>query len=267
LAAYLAKYIRRFLEVRIYPKTKLDPGIQHATSRVFGYIIIALGIYIGLETVGIDLSALTIFAGVVGIGVGFGLQNIANNFISGLIILVERPIKKGDFIEIGNVLGTVTEIRARSTIIRTRDNIDMIVPNSDFLSQIVVNWSHGNPITRLHVPIGVAYGSDTQRVKEVLSQIAANHHNVLRIPEPKVWFKGFGESSLDFELLAWTDKPDQIFTLKSDLNFAIDSAFRENHITIPFPQRDLHLRTSIPLETITSSPGNLLEKICDEPRT
>jgi small-conductance mechanosensitive channel len=177
------------------------------------------------------------------IGLGIGLQNIAKNFGSGLILVFERPIQVGDFIEVGDLHGTVERIGARITEIRTLDRVSIIVPNSRFLDSEVINWSHGNPISRLHLPLGVAYGSDPQHVRTVLIEAARSHPKVLASPDPSLLFKGFGDSSLDFELLVWTAEPDKQFLLKSDLYFLIYEVLNQNQIEIPFPQRDLHLRS------------------------
>ncbi len=189
------------------------------------------------------MSSLTILASALSIGLGIGLQNIAKNFGSGLILVFERPIQVGDFIEVGDLNGTVERIGARSTEIRTLDRVSIIVPNSRFLDSEVINWSHGNPISRLHLPLGVAYGSDPQQVRTVLIESASGHPKVLASPAPSLLFKGFGDSSLDFELLVWTAEPDKQFLLKSDLYFLIYEVLNQNQIEIPFPQRDLHLRS------------------------
>ena len=190
-----------------------------------------------------DLSGLTVVAGLLSVGIGFGLQNTASNFISGLILLFERPIKVGDWITVGEVSGDVREINLRSTTVITPDNISIIVPNSEFVSGRVVNWSHGERKIRVHIPVGVAYGSDVELVTRVLLEEAERHSGVMRTPAPKVWFTGFGDSSLNFELLAWIPEPTARPQVISDLNYAIDSAFRRNNVEIPFPQRDVHVRS------------------------
>jgi small-conductance mechanosensitive channel len=191
----------------------------------------------------VDLSGLTVVAGLLSVGIGFGLQNTASNFISGLILLFERPIKVGDWITVGEVSGDVREINLRSTTVITPDNISIIVPNSEFVSGRVVNWSHGERKIRVHIPVGVAYGSDVELVTRVLLEEAERHSGVMRTPAPKVWFTGFGDSSLNFELLAWIPEPTARPQVISDLNYAIDSAFRRNNVEIPFPQRDVHVRS------------------------
>ena len=244
LVLIVERFLRHFLISRILSRTKLDPPLRFAIGRFAGYLFIALGFILALNNVGINLSSLTVVAGAVGIGLGFGLQNIVNNFFSGLIILAERPVAIGDRIEVGGVAGLVTKINMRSTVVVTNDNITIIVPNSDFISHPVTNWSHGDPKVRLRLPVGVAYGSDVAKLKKVLIAVAMGHPSVLKDPEPGLYFIGFGESSLDFELGVWTlDMARNPHRFRSDLYFAIEEALRKNQIEIPFPQRDLHLRS------------------------
>ena len=185
-------------------------------------------------------------AGAVGIGIGFGLQSIANNFISGLVILFERPVKVGDRIQVGGVTGDVVRIGARATTVKTNDNIDIIVPNSEFISSQVINWSHSDREVRLHVPVGVSYSSNPEEVQKILLDVAAVQPGVLKSPAPEVLFTEFGDSSLNFELLVWTSefiaKPN---FLHSELNFAIRAKFKECGVEIPFPQRDVHVRSGL----------------------
>jgi len=203
-----------------------------------------IGIFIVLENTGIHLGALTVFAGAVGVGVGFGLQNIASNFISGLVILAERPITIGDRVEVAGVVGQVQQIRARSTVILTNDNIAMIVPNSKFIDSPVTNWTYSDPRVRFRVPIGVAYGSDVNKVREALIAAGRSNSHVLEDPAPSVFLNKFGESSIDFELVVWSSEMShRPSRFKSDLNFAIEEKLREAGIAIPFPQRDLHIRS------------------------
>ena len=179
--------------------------------------------------------------GILGVGFAFGLQNITSNFVSGIILLFERPVSVGDYIEVSNVVGRVVSINMRSTTIVTVDNITLIVPNSRFIEGIVTNWSVGDPKIRFTIPVGVAYGSDTELVRRILLEVANNHPAILKDPEPDVIFKEFADSSLNFELRAWLPSPlGRIMTI-SDLNYAIDKAFRENNINIPFKQVDVHV--------------------------
>ncbi len=203
-----------------------------------------IGVLVILGTAGIDLTTLNVLAGAVGIGVGFGLQTITNNFISGLIILFERPVKVGDRIQVGDVTGDVVRIGARATTIRTNDNIEIIVPNADFISSQVINWSHSDREVRLHIPVGVSYSSNPEEVRDILLEVAASHHGVLTHPPPDVVFMEFGDSSLNFDLRVWTsDYITKPKILRSDLNFAIRKEFRSRGVEIPFPQRDIHVRS------------------------
>jgi small-conductance mechanosensitive channel len=250
---------RRVLLKQILSKTPLDLGIQHAVATFTQYFVLVIGFMVGLPTVGIDLSALTFIAGAVGVGVGFGLQNVTNNFISGIIILFERPIKIGDRIEVGDVNGDVVHIAARSTTVRTNDNIAIIIPNSSFISSNVINWSHGDSKVRFRVPVGVAYSSDVRTVERLLLEVAKENENVLEDPPSRVVFKEFGESALRFELRVWSSRLlHRRGVLISQLNFAIFEKFKEHGIQIPYPQRDLHFKhdrdTSPTLKTLETSP-------------
>lgn len=223
--------------------TGAEPRLQEVITVLTQYVLTFLGLIVLLQIWGLDVGSLTILASVLGVGIGFGVQNIANNFISGIIITFERPIQIGDFVKVGDLLGTVERIGARSTEICTLDQVTIIVPNSRFLETEVINWSHGNPISRLRIPVGVAYGSDIDKVQTALLEAVKNHPEVLLQPPPQVWFQGFGESSLDFDLLVWTGEPKKQFKVKSDLNYRIEACLRHHTIEIPFPQRDLHLRS------------------------
>ncbi|MCI0624765.1 MAG: mechanosensitive ion channel [Acidobacteria bacterium] len=239
----LARTSRQVLLKQILSKTPLDLGIQHAVATFTQYMVLAFGFLVGLPTVGVNLSALSFLAGAVGVGVGFGLQNITNNFISGIIILFERPIKIGDRIEVGDVNGDVVHIAARSTTVRTNDNIAIIIPNSSFISSNVINWSHGDSKVRFRVPVQVAYDSDVRLVERLLLEVARDNENVLEDPPPRVIFKEFGDSALKFELRVWSSRLlHRRGVLISQLNFAIFEKFKEQSIQIPYPQRDLHLK-------------------------
>ena len=206
-------------------------------------MVIVLGLLVIVQTAGVDLSALTIIAGALGIGVGLGLQNITNNFLSGVIILFERPIKVGDRVQVGDIAGDIVQISPRATTVITNDNISIIIPNSDFIANSVINWSHTDRNIRIHVPMGVSYGSDVEKVKQVLLEVAEEHPGVLKTPPSQVLFKEFGDSSLNFELLVWSSEyMTRPSILRSELNFVIRRKFIENKIEIPFPQRDLHVR-------------------------
>jgi small-conductance mechanosensitive channel len=218
--------------------------LQYAIAQIVSNLVLVVGIFLVLENTGIQLGALTVFAGAVGVGVGFGLQNIASNFISGLVILAERPITIGDRVEVAGLAGQVELIRARSTVIRTNDNIAMIVPNTKFIDSPVTNWTYGDPRVRFRIPVGVAYGTDVNKVRAALIAAGQSNPHVLRDPAPSVFLTQFGENAMDFELVVWSSEMShRPSRFKSDLNFAIEEKFREAGIEIPFPQRDLHIRS------------------------
>jgi small-conductance mechanosensitive channel len=245
----LARLIRRILHDRLLARTHLDLGLQDAIARISGYAVIVIGTMIGLQTLGFELTSLTVLAGALGVGLGFGLRNIIENFVSGLIILGERPIQLGHRIEVGDAVGTVVQIGARSTSVLTNDNIRIIIPNSELITGRVVNWSHGDGQIRLRVPVGVSYLSDVQLVQKLLLEVAAANESVLEDPAPTVIFVEFGESALNFELRVWTqellDRPGR---LTSQLNFSIWEKFRQHDIKIPYPQRDLYLKEPVYVE-------------------
>ncbi|WP_199246722.1 mechanosensitive ion channel family protein [[Phormidium] sp. ETS-05] len=241
--------VSQLMRDRILQIAGINRGAREALATIVNYSAIALGTIIILQIWGIDLSSLTIIASALGVGIAFGFQDIAKNFASGLVLLFERPIQVGDFVEVGEYTGTVERIGSRSTTIRTLDRISIILPNSRFLEQEVINWSHQDPISRIHIPVGVAYGSDIKAVETALLDTAKEHPHVLKVPPPRVMFKGFGNSSLDFELLVWSNMPEEQYWTKSDLYFRIEQLFQERQIEIPFPQQDLHLRSgTFPLE-------------------
>lgn len=249
----LSRGLRKILKTKLFPKYKLDEGIQLVISRVIHYLLVGLGIIVAVQSIGLNLTSLAVVFGLLSVGIGFGLQHVASNFVSGLIILFERPIKIGDRVTIGDVLGDVVNISLRATLIRTIDNISIIVPNSEFITSRVTNWSHRDPKVRVHIPVGVAYGSDVPLVIKSLLEVAENHPEVMKDPPPKVWFNEFADSSLNFELLVWTLDPKRRPDVISDLNKAIDEIFRKNKVEIPFPQRDLHIRSAVPIEALTKN--------------
>jgi len=244
LLVYLTGKIRQWITERVLARANVDIGVRQAVGSIIRYGFIAVGFAIILQTAGIDLSALTVLAGALGIGVGFGLQNIANNFISGLIILFERPIKVGDRIDVGGVSGDVVEISPRATTVVTNDNIAVIVPNSEFISARVTNWSYTNRDVRLNFPVGVSYKSDAEQVRRALLEVATAHAGVLKQPPPDVLLDEFGDSSINFNLRVWTRQYTTTpGVLRSEINYAILKKFHEENIEIPFPQRDLHIRS------------------------
>ncbi len=245
----VARLTRRFLRDRLLARTHLDLGLQDAIARIIGYAVLVIGTMIGLQTLGFELTSLTVVAGALGVGLGFGLRNIIENFVSGLIILGERPIQLGHRIEVGDTIGRVVRIGARSTAVLTNDNIRIIIPNSELITGRVVNWSHGDSQIRLRIPVGVSYRSDVQLVQKLLLEVASANESVLENPAPAVIFVEFGESALNFELRVWTrellDRPGR---LTSQLNFSIWEKFREHNIEIPYPQRDLYLKEPVYVE-------------------
>jgi small-conductance mechanosensitive channel len=237
--------IKRRLLRPVLSRTQMPLALQSAVTRIFGYLVIILGTIIIMQSRGVDLTTLNVLAGAVGIGVGFGLQNIISNFISGLIILLERPIKVGDRIEVDDVVGDVREINARSTTVVTNDNIAIIVPNEKFISENVTNWSYHDNVIRFRIKVGVAYGSDTRLVERLLLQVAEENPSVLKTPPPVVRFTDFGDSALNFELRVFTrELLNREGRMRSELNFAIDDIFRKNSVEIPFPQRDIRIRSN-----------------------
>jgi small-conductance mechanosensitive channel len=217
--------------------------------------VLVVGIFFVLENAGIHLAALAVFAGAVGVGVGFGLQNIASNFISGLVILAERPIAIGDRVEVAGILGTVRQIRARSTVIVTNDNIAIIVPNSKFIDSPVTNWHYSDPSVRFRLPVGVAYGSDVNKVREALIAAAREHPATLNDPEPTAFLEKFGDSTIDFEVVAWSrEMSHRPRRFRSDLNYLIYKHLTAAGIEIPNPQRDLHIRSgTLKVENVTKN--------------
>ncbi len=235
--------LRRYFILRLLKRTHLEPPLQFTVGRIIGYAVMAFGFYVAFLLVGINLSSLAVLAGAVGVGLGFGLQNIISNFVSGLIILADRPIAIGDRIVVGGVAGQVQKINLRSTTVLTNDNISIIVPNADFITHAVTNWSHEDPKVRFHIPVGVAYGTDLDKLRRLMLEVAAEHPKALKDPAPDVFLASFGDHALNVELIVWSAEmsfsPD---TFRSNLNFALEKKFRENNIEIPFPQREVHLR-------------------------
>ncbi len=241
---FVAGKIKKFLINRVLAKADINRGLSESIGMITKFVILIIGSIVIIQSAGIDLSALSLLAGALGVGIGFGLQNITNNLVSGIIILFENPIKVGDRIEVGDISGDVVNISVRATTILTNDNISIIVPNSEFISGKVINWSHNDRNIRFNIPVGVSYNEDPRQIKELLLLVAEENGNVLKKPEPTVFFEEFGDSSLNFTLLVWTktytDKPRRLI---SELNFAIFEKFKEHNIEIPFPQRDLHIKS------------------------
>lgn len=221
----------------------LENGSEETVAGLLRWGLLLLGGLVAMQVAGIDVRALAIAGGVLGVGIGFGLQGLANDFVSGVVIGLERPIRPGDVVRVGDHFGTVLRVGARATALRTLDRVTVLIPNSRFLASDVVNWSHGDPVSRVHVPVGVDYGSDVNVVRAALLAAARAHPAVLREPRPQVQLRAFGGSSLDFELLVWTRDPKNQFTLVSDLNFRIEAELERHGVRVPFPQLDVHIRT------------------------
>jgi small-conductance mechanosensitive channel len=235
-----------------------------ATFTAIGrYALLAAGTLVILQARGVDLGSLALFGGVLGVGIGFGLQNIARNFVSGLLLAVERPIKPGDYVSLGAFSGTVRRVGARATELLTGDHVSILVPNARFLEEEVVNWSHGNPLCKLHVPVGIAYGSDVARVRAALLEAAHGHPKVLDDPRPSVGLDAFGDSALHFDLEVWTRDPQDQGQLKASLNARIEASLRRHGLEVPFPQRVVHVRGPQPASAPAAPPPEPAESEID----
>lgn len=242
-----SRFLIRHLLRRVLVRIRVDRATIFTVERITHYIVVFVGALVAFQIVGIDLSGLVVVLGFLSVGIGFGLQNITSNFIAGLILLFERPIRVGDRITVGDMEGDVQEINIRATMVRDLNNISILVPNSEFVSSHVVNWSHRDPKIRLEVDVGVSYASDLDTVLRALSEVAEENENVLADPAPEVLHRGFGDSAWDMQLRAWIGDPKRHHRIRSDLNCAIVRKFREYDVEIPFPQRDLHVRSPLPV--------------------
>ena len=247
-AFWLSRFVRGVLRRNVFRRTHLTIGTQETIARILHYIIMLLGVFIAIQQLGVDLTTLAAISAVLLVGIGLGLQNITSNFISALILLFERPVQVGDFVEVGGVQGRIRAIRTRSSVVETLDNVSIIVPNLNFITENVTNWSYRDSKVRIHISVGVSYGSDVDLVTETLMQVGRAHQEVLLNPEPAIQFLEFGDSSLNFDLLVWINDASRQYFIRSDLNSAVVKAFREQGITIAYPQRDLHIRTAVPIE-------------------
>lgn len=241
VAWHLTGWVERALLHSFFPRFGIERGRGFTLARVARYLALVGSGVVSFHLAGVDLSGLAVVAGFLSIGVGFGLQNVTSNFIAGLIVLFERPIKPGDQIRIGDRVGIVQDVRLRSTTIQTFDGLSIIVPNSEFISQEVINYSYGDPRLRIHLPVGLAYGTPAEEAKALLLAVARAHPEVLAEPEPIVWLKGFGPSSLDFELLVWVADAALDRKVMTELYLALLEALEAQGLRLPYPQQDLHL--------------------------
>jgi small-conductance mechanosensitive channel len=232
----------------------MEVGLQDSITTITVYVVWMLGILIALHVFGLNTASLAVAFGALGIGLGFGLQNIFNNFISGIILLFERPIQVGDDVEVNGIWATVKKINVRSTVVQTYDNASLIIPNADFVSTQVTNWSFKDKRLRRNILIGVAYGSDVTLVRDTLLEIAQKTPKVLKVPAPDVLFTDFGDSALIFRLRLWTDI-DSMLKVETAIRFEIDRLFRERGIEISFPQRDVHIRSWLPAAKVAVDKG------------
>ncbi len=237
--------IKRVFRKNTYLSRAVEVGKRHALYQMIKYIIWITAIFLVLDTMGIKITFLLAGSAALLVGLGLGLQEIFKDIVSGLFMLFEGNLKVNDVVELDGQIGKVKEIGFRTTKIESRDNIILIIPNSKFINGNVINWSHIQKLTRFHVNVGVAYGSDVKKVKEVLMTCAKDHSLITKVPEPFVRFNDFGNSSLDFQLFFWTDDAFYVENIKSDLRFLINQKFTENNITIPFPQHDIHIKSKV----------------------
>ncbi|MEZ4383373.1 MAG: mechanosensitive ion channel [Nannocystaceae bacterium] len=235
--------LRTLLDIHVFERRRVEAGVRASIAAILHYSLIVLGVFTGLGVLGVSLESFALIFGALGVGIGFGLQNIVNNFVSGLILLFERPVRVGDTVVIAGEWGVIRKIGLRSTVVLSYDNSELIVPNSDLVSEKVTNWTLSDKSARVIVPVGVAYGSDVPLVLKILEGVGRGHPRALSAPPAMVLFMGFGDSSLDFELRLWIADADLRLIVRSELLAAIDAAFAENDIEIPFPQRDLHVRS------------------------
>lgn len=241
----LSKYVQSLFDRQL--SSRFKDGTDHTLKRLLHYFILTVGVVVGIDFIGIDLTSLAVVASFLSVGIGFGLRNIASNFISGIILMIERPISVGDFITVDDFLGTVRDIGLRATVFRTVDNQSIVIPNSTFLEQNVINWTRGGSKIRLRFDVGVAYGSDVEKVKSTLIDSAEALDSVLDDPAPQVIFEEFGDSSLNFELRVWVSTAGDRIPVRDELNTKINELFVENDLEMPFPQRDLHFRSGTPV--------------------
>jgi len=237
----LSAFIRFVLREDVYPRIRVAPGKSYAVSSLLHYVIIALGFVAGIAVLGINLTKLTVLTGALGVGIGFGLQSVVNNFVSGLILLFEQPIQIGDTVEVGDLMGKVRRIGIRASTVHTIQGADIIVPNSQLITENVTNWTLSDMLRRIDLPVGVSYSSVPKEVIKVLERVAIDHPQILDDPPPQALFMGFGDSSINFELRAWTDRFDEWHLIRSELASAIYDAVRAAGMSFPFPQREVRI--------------------------
>ena len=242
----LSRILRRAALQRVLNRVHVDQGTQFTVLRLSHYVIMVIGAIVAFQFVGVNLTGLAVIFGLLSVGIGLGLQNVTSNFVAGLILLFERPIQIGDRVTIGGTVGDVEAINIRSTTIRTLNNISIIVPNSEFVSSRVVNWSHGDSTVRLDLPVGVSYDSDFETVVKALREVADENNKILKEPPAEVFFANFGDSSWNLELRVWLFDLAHYYQIQSEINSAIVYKFRKFGIEMPYPQRDLHLRSPLP---------------------
>lgn len=241
IAKFLVVGVKYIIKLRT-KKASLDKGSAYAIGQILAYLIYTVFIVIALDTIGVKITVLIAGSTALFVGLGLGLQDTFKDFVAGVVILSERTVTVGDIIDANNIIGRVTEVGLRTTKLATRDEIVMIIPNQLVVNQTVINWSQNRKATRFAIEVGVAYGSDTQKVKEILIEVAKNHPDVEQTPLPTVQFANFGNSSLDFKVMFFTHHLFQIERIKSEIRFGIDKRFRESNVIIPFPQRDLWVK-------------------------
>jgi len=243
VAGSIAKAIRFLLEEELFPRTAVSTGVAQASSRLVHYCLVLVGFFLALGAAGLDLSRVTLLTGAFGVGMGFGLQGLVNNFVSGIIISLERPMQVGDEIEVANLRGKVSNIGFRSSTVRTADGAEVIVPNSDLVSKSFINWSLTNQLRRGELRIGVVYGTDAARVLQILARVARSHSAVLKDPEPIVSFEEFGDGALEFSIRFWSTL-DNVDSVRSDLNLRIAEELGGSGMLAPLRNHELYMATA-----------------------
>lgn len=238
-----ASYLKKILRDRILPRFVQDGGLQYTLARMSQYSVVVIGVLVSFQFLGVDFTGLAVIFGFLSVGIGFGLQNITSNFISGLIVLFERPISVGDRVVVNGIEGDIEEINIRATKVKTLENISIIVPNSDFVSKDVINYSHGDPTFKLIIDVGVAYNSDLDMVLRALDEVASESNSVMKRRKHDVHLRSFGDSAWNMKLIVWVPNVKNRYTVQNELNQAIVRKFNERRIEIPFPQRDIHIKS------------------------